>query len=98
VDSRCERCDSRRAEGRAGRARAFRSQQEEATRSVGADRPHLLIVRPRLALMRDQIVAAKRMDVRAETVDSPNDVEWVESGAWSEPDTLVYELIQRYRP
>ncbi len=22
----------------------------------------------------------------------------VESGAWSEPDTLVYELIQRYRP
>jgi ATP-dependent DNA helicase RecQ len=90
----------------AGREDAtFRPQQEEAIRSVVADRQRLLLVQrtgwgksfvyfatakllreaglgptlivsPLLALMRNQILAAKRMGVRAETVNSSNVDEW----------------------
>ena len=56
-----------------------------------------LLVSPLLALMRNQIAAAKRMGVRAETINSDNTEDWSEIEATVRADNLDILLISPER-
>ena len=61
------------------------------------DRGPALLVSPLLALMRNQIAAAKRMGVRAETINSDNTEDWSKIEATVRADNLDILLISPER-